>query len=162
MGRDKRASKAGRDPGGFAAIPWSVLDSQAYRELSHPARALLVEMARQLRGDNNGALLCSRDYMAKRGWSWDVVHRAKQHLIAAGFLHETVKGHRPNKASWYAVTWCALDRLAGLDEGTAQTFTRGAYKAPAMASAKPTRDELYAKWNPIPREVVTVTTQEAP
>lgn len=158
----RHAGKSGRDPGGFVAIPWLVLDSPAYQRLSHPAKALLMEIARQLRGDNNGALLCSREHMGKRGWSsWDVVHRAKVQLLAAGFLHETVKGHRPNKASWYAVTWCALDRLDGLDAGAAATFIRGAYKAPATASPKPTRDELYRKWNPIPAEVVTVTTPEA-
>lgn len=145
--RNKQAGRTSRDPGGFIAIPWSVLDSPSYQALSHPAKALLMEMARQLRGDNNGALLCSREYMGKRGWSWDVVHRAKTHLLAAGFLHETVKGHRPNKASWYAVTWCGLDRLSGLDDGAAQTFVRGAYKPPSMTAGKPTRDELYAKWD---------------
>lgn len=144
--KSKQIARASRDPGGFVAIPWSVLDSPRYRGLSHPARALLVELARQLRGDNNGMLLCSREYMGKRGWSWDVVHRAKQHLLAAGFLHETVKGHRPNKASWYAVTWSALDKIDGYDAGAAETFIRGAYKAPALTAAKPTRDELFAKW----------------
>lgn len=129
MGRDKRRSKAGRDAGGFSAIPWAVLDSQAYRALSYPARALLLEMARQLRGDNNGSLLCSRAYMANRGWkSWDVVHRAKGELLAAGFLHETVMGQRPNKASWYAVTWLTLDKIDGFDPGAASTFVRSAYR----------------------------------
>jgi hypothetical protein len=151
MGRDKRARSTGRDPGGFVAIPWSVLDSDAYRALSMHGKAMLVEMARQLRGGNNGALLCSRAYMAPRGWkSADMLTKAKRELIAAGFLHETVMGQRPNRASWFAVTWCALDRLKGLDEGAVATFNRGAYKAPAMAAPKPTRDELYAKWNPIP------------
>ena len=36
---------AGRDTGGFVAIPWPVLDSAAYKGLSHPAKALLIEMA---------------------------------------------------------------------------------------------------------------------
>jgi len=159
----RQAGKSGRDPGGFVAIPWSVLDSNAYRSLSMHAKALLVEIARQLRGDNNGALLCSRAYMGPRGWkSADMLTKAKRELLEAGFLHETVMGRRPNKASWYAVTWSGLDRINGFDPGAAETFNRGAYKAPAMAAPKPTRDELYAKWNRIPREVVTVTTQEAP
>jgi hypothetical protein len=48
--------------------------------------------------------------------------------LEAGFIHETVTGHRPNKASWYAVTWRALDRLPGYDVGAAETFKRGAYQ----------------------------------
>ena len=119
----------GRDSGGFVALPWSVLDCPAYAALSHPARALLLEIARQFVRDNNGRLLASRAYLAKRGWnSPDVISRAKNDLIAAGFIHETVKGHRPNKASWYAVTWRALDRLPGYDAGATETFMRGAYQ----------------------------------
>ena len=37
-------------------------------------------------------------------------------------------GHRPNKASWYAVTWRALDKLPGFDIGAAEGFKRGAYQ----------------------------------
>ena len=36
--------------------------------------------------------------------------------------------HRPNRASWYAVTWQSLDRLPGYDAGAAETFRRGAYR----------------------------------
>jgi hypothetical protein len=124
-----RKGDRGRDSGGFVATPWSVLDCPAYADLSHPARSLLIEIDRQFVRDNNGRLLASAAYLSKRGWnSVDVITRAKRELIAAGFIHETVKGHRPNKASWYAVTWRALDRLPGYDEGTAATFVRGAYQ----------------------------------
>ena len=120
---------SGRDAGGFIALPWSVLDCPAYAALSHPARALLFELARQFVRDNNGRLLLSDAYLAKRGWnSPDVILRAKRKLIEAGFIHETVKGHRPNKASWYAVTWRALDKIPGYDPGAAETFVRGAYQ----------------------------------
>lgn len=118
----------GRDSGGFVALPWSVLDSPAYARLSHPARALLLEFARQFVRDNNGRLLASAAYLSARGWrSADVITRAKRELIEAGFIHETVKGHRPNRASWYAVTWRALDRHPYFDAGTTATFERGAY-----------------------------------
>lgn len=119
----------GRDSGGFVALPWSVLDCPAYARLSHPARSLLWEFARQCVRDNNGRLLASGVYLAKRGWkSSDVIYRAKQELQEAGFIHETVMGHRPNKASWYAVTWRALDKLPGYDAGAAEMFKRGAYQ----------------------------------
>jgi hypothetical protein len=110
------------------ALPWSVLDCAAYARLSHPARGLLFEFARQFVRDNNGRLLASGAYLAKRGWkSVDVITRAKRELLEAGFVFETVKGQRPNKASWYAVTWRALDKCTGYDFGTEVAFERGAY-----------------------------------
>lgn len=120
---------SGRDAGGFAAIPWTVFDSPAYARLSHPAKALLMELARQFVRDNNGKLLCSMAYLRGRGWkSADVVQRAKVELLAAGFIHETCKGQRPNKASWYALTWRTIDRHNGYDHGALESFERGAYR----------------------------------
>ncbi|MBP3980507.1 hypothetical protein J8G26_07135 [Acidovorax sp. JG5] len=129
-GRNKlRRGDAGRDAGGFVALPWAVLDSPAYTRLSMHARALLLEVARQFTRDNNGWLLLSRAYMAGRGWnSNDMLTKAKRELLDAGFIFETVKGQRPNKAARYAVTWRALDRNPGYDVGTAEAFQRGAYR----------------------------------
>jgi hypothetical protein len=111
------------------ALPWSVLDCPAYGRLSHPARSLLMEFARQYVRDNNGRLLASQRYLAERGWnSSDVIVRAKRELLEAGFIHETVVGHRPNKASWFAVTWRSLDKLPGYDPGAAESFKQGAYR----------------------------------
>lgn len=125
----RKGHDTSRDQGGFIALPWSVLDCPAYACLSHPAKALLLELARQIVRDNNGRLLASRVYLAKRGWnSPDVIFRAKRDLLEARFIHETVKGHRPNKASWYAVTWRALDKISGYDAGAAEMFERGAYQ----------------------------------
>lgn len=128
----RRKGDAGRVAGGFMAIPWDVIDCDAYPRLSHPARSLLLEVARQYVRDNNGRLLASRAYLAGRGWkSAAVIDRAKRELLAAGFIFETVKGHRPNKASWYAVTWYLLNPHPGFDAGTAAAFQRGAYRSNA-------------------------------
>lgn len=159
----------GRDSGGFVALPWSVLDCPAYAALSHPARALLLEIARQFVRDNNGRLLASRAYLGKRGWnSPDVISRAKNDLIAAGFIHETVKGHRPNKASWYAVTWRALDRLPGYDAGAAETFVRGAYQnaslrpspvlGRALIGTSPVLGAAASSTSPVPIKAVSATS----
>lgn len=139
--RSKRDS--GRDSGGFVAMPWSVLDCTAYARLSHPARGLLMEFARQFVRDNNGRLLASGAYLAKRGWtSVDVITRAKRELLDAGFIFETVKGQRPNKASWYAVTWRSLDKCKGYDFSTEGAFERGAYlkSSPLKIDALTPRD----------------------
>ena len=130
MGRDyRKKGDTGRDAGGFVALPWAVLDSAAYARLSHPARGLLLEFARQYVRDNNGRLLASLAHLSARGWkSRDVITRAKRELIEVGFIHETVKGVRPNRASWYAVTWYTLDKLPGYDVGAAESFERGSYR----------------------------------
>lgn len=123
----RRKGDSGRVPGGFIALPWSVVDSPAYGRLSMHARSLLVEIARQYVRDNNGRLLASRAYMAKRGWtSSDMLTKAKRELLEGGFICETVKGCRPNKASWYAITWQTLDRHPDFDPGAIESFRRGA------------------------------------
>ncbi len=135
-----RKTNSGRDAGRFVAIPLSVLDCPGYARLSMHARALLLEVARQFTGNNNGRLLLSRDYMAKRSWkSNDMLTKAKRELLDGGFLHETVKGHRPNKASWYAMTWQTLDRIPGYDEGAIELFRRGAYNENALIKNVPVR-----------------------
>lgn len=127
MSKKNQRSKS-RDGGGFVALPWQVIDSAAYQALSPYGKALLIDIARQYNLSNNGALRCGRAYMQPRGWnSMDTLTKAKRELLDAGLIHETVKGARPNKASWYAVTWYALDKLDGLDAGAAAAFERGAY-----------------------------------
>lgn len=155
MGRDKaqRAAKGGgRDSGGFVALPWSVLDCSAYRGLSHPARSLLIEFARQYVRDNNGRLLASTKFLKNRGWnSADVIHRAKRELLEAGLIYETVKGHRPNKASWYAITWQGLDKDSRYDAGAWEGWkhARSGYKNTALIPPNGTKGHFIEPANGI-------------
>lgn len=125
------AAKSKRDGGSGAVllIPHCVLDSAAYMDLSGRAIKLLLDLAHQYNLKNNGALLASFNYMStKRGWtSADQLTKAKRELVDHDLIAETVKGHRPNKASWFALTWLALDSIAGLEIST-QAFPRGAYR----------------------------------
>lgn len=117
-----------RDAGAFLAVPMAVLNSDAYIRLSASARSLLWDIACQLRGDNNGRLICSWAVMVKRGWrSTATLQKAKEELLASCLLFETRKGARPNKAAWYAVTWAALDAIDGMDVSP-RAFPRGAYQ----------------------------------
>ena len=71
-------------------------DFEQFRALEYPQREV----------DDNGRMLLSSRYLAPRGWrSPEVITRAKRELLEAQLIFETVKGSRPNKASWYAVTW---------------------------------------------------------
>jgi hypothetical protein len=128
-GRNPQSRGSGRDAGGFVALPWVVLDCANYRGLSANARSLLLEVARQYNSKNNGRLLLSRNYLGKRGWSSnDMISKGKRELLDGGFIYETVKGHRPNKASWYAITWQTLDKFDGYDYGVVKGFRQGVYQ----------------------------------
>lgn len=151
-GRESRLKKAGVDtsrvPGAFVALPWDVLDCPGYQRLSYSARALLIDIARQHVSGNNGKLRASRTVLAERGWNSDsTINKATHELMSAGFLHQTVLGHRPNKASWFALTWYSLDKHLGYDAGAMETFKKGAYRDAAlpMPKPKPSREELYAR-----------------
>lgn len=125
------AAKAKRDGGSGAVflIPHAVLYSEAYMSLSGRAVKLLIDIGQQYNTRNNGALLASWRYMStKRGWtSADQLTKAKIELLEHCLIAETVKGHRPNKASWYGLTWLALDDVKGM-EMSPQAFPRGAYR----------------------------------
>ena len=128
-GRNPKSRGSGRDAGRFIALPLSVLDSVNYQQLSANARSLLLEVARQYTSKNNGRLLLSRAYLIKRGWSSnDMIFKGKKELLDGGFIYETVKGHRPNKASWFAITWQTIDKLEGYDYGALKGFRQGAYQ----------------------------------
>jgi len=127
MSRDKRSKGQGRDGTRFVALPNILLDSAAYLTLSFSSRALLIDLARQYTGTNNGRLTVCDKVLRPRGWtSKTTIHKAKSELLTAGFLCETRKGHKPNKASWFALTWQALDWSPEMDVQRAG-FVRSAY-----------------------------------
>ena len=117
----------GRDGSRFVALPCVLLASPAYIGLSFSARALLVDMAFQYSGSNNGKIVICEKATRPRGWaSSATIHKAKRELLEAGFLCETRKGHKPNKASWFALTWQTLDWSPEMDSQRAGC-TRSAY-----------------------------------
>lgn len=112
-----KGAKQKRAAGRFYALPAVVLQSRAYIALSSNAIRLMMDILEQYRGDDNGRLICTWAHMhEKRGWkSRDTLDKARAELLSAGFLFETVKGKRPNKASWYALTFFAIDPNDGYE-----------------------------------------------
>lgn len=122
-----RHKRADRDGVRFLALPHTVLDAPAFLGLSAPAVRLLIDIARQYSGTNNGRLVCCAKYMEPRGWkSHDTITRARRQLEAAGLIVETRKGMRPNRAAWFAVTWAGLDWSPEMDMPR-DGFERGLY-----------------------------------
>ncbi len=131
MGRDKttKRTRAARDGSRFLALPHVVMDSEAFRNLSGPALRLLLDIARQYDGDNNGRLVACSKYLRTRGWSSEgTASRARKELEASRLIVETRKGMRPNRATWYALTWLVFDWSPDMDLPRNQ-FQRGVYVA---------------------------------
>ena len=124
-----KGAKDKSDGGAFLRVPMSVVNARSYIEASPYARMLLFDLFSQFRGNNNGDLCAAWKFMRPRGWrSEATLNKAKKELLALGLIVETRKGARPNKASLYAVTWCALDDCGGKLDITPKSFPRGAYR----------------------------------
>jgi len=117
------------DGGRFVLLPFAVLESGAYLSLTGQQIRLLLDIAHQYKGDNNGRLLAAWTYLSEeRGWtSKQTIATALEALLSRGLLFKTRQGQRPNKTSWYAVTWQPLDHHPGMDVGP-QSMDRSAYK----------------------------------
>lgn len=116
----KRARLKGRtEAGSFLALPHAVMESDAFRGLSAHGLKLLIDLAAQYRGANNGDFSAAWTLMVKRGWkSRDTLGKALRELLEVGLIERTREGGRPNKGgnricSLYGLTWLAIDDCDG-------------------------------------------------
>lgn len=134
MARNRNKGNRVGEP--FLALPYALLNSKKFTALSAQAVKLLLDVAQQYRGDNNGDLSAAWKLMKPRGWrSEETLHRAKHELIEAGFLFETRKGHRPNVCSLFALTWRKLDDAKKFDAGAVLRFRPNDYRDPPVIKA---------------------------
>ena len=114
----RRKAKGRASSGSFVSFPHSVLKHPAFATLTTRATKLLIDLATQYRGKNNGDLSMPLSQMRNRGWnSSDQLHKAKNELLERGLILVSRQGGR-NKCSLYAVTWQPIDYCKGkLDIG---------------------------------------------
>ena len=116
-------------------LPLEVFHGAAYASLSMSAKALLVDLATQLRGSkkqggiaNNGDLTTAFKVLRKVGWKSDkTIRKASQELERAKLITKTRQGQLPNLCNLYAVTWLPLNENDKLDI-TARGHHLNAYK----------------------------------
>lgn len=128
----------------FVGIVRSVFESPAFTVLSAHACKLLLELAGQYRGDNNGDLTVAWSVVSKRGWkSRTTLWRAKSELIEAGFVYVTRKGRMPSTCELLALTWFPLDVSRKFDHEALAAFKSKAYRVNTplpMPAVKTKRD----------------------
>ena len=113
---------------GFTGIVHSVFESPAFVALSPHACKLLLELAGQSRGNNNGNLTVAWSVVKNRGWkSRTTLWRCKAELIEAGFVYVTRKGHMPSTCELLALTWFPLDVSPKFDHEALACFKPKAY-----------------------------------
>ena len=70
---------------------------------------LLVDIASQFNGKNNGDLTAAYSVMRERGWnSTGTLNKARKALLDAGLIQETRSGGR-HRCTLYAVTWRGIN-----------------------------------------------------
>ena len=97
----------------FVMFPWDVLNHETFRTLSPRATKLVVDIAAQYRGNNNGDLSATLSLMRDRGWkSSDQLDKAKKELVGKDVIRVARQGGL-NKCNLYALTWFPIDECNG-------------------------------------------------
>lgn len=114
MATDRRAKLKGRrSTAPFLQLPKDVLGSDAYTSLGGWEVKLLVDIASQFNGKNNGDLTAAWSVMRERGWkSPGTLNKALKALLGTGLIQETRSGGR-HRCTLYAITWRGIDECKG-------------------------------------------------
>lgn len=109
----RRRQKGRRSDHSYLGIPHYILRSPEFGRLGPWAVKLLIELASNYNGKNNGDLSAAFSVLSKRGWnSPGTLHAALRALQADGWIVCTRHGGR-NRCSLYAVTWWPIDPCEG-------------------------------------------------
>lgn len=113
MTRSRAKAKGRREKGTYAGIPHSITRSKEYAALSASAVKLLVDLADQFNGSNNGDIQATWPFMRNKGWkSKATLYRALEELLQRQFVIVSRQGGR-HKCTLYALTWYAIDECKG-------------------------------------------------
>ena len=118
----RRRIKGRQTTSPFVMFPCHVLDHEVFKTLSKRATKLVIDIAAQYRGHNNGDLCAPLSLMRERGWnSSDQLEKAKKELIEKDVILVARQGGC-NKANLYALTWFPIDECNGkLDVASTKT-----------------------------------------
>lgn len=108
-----KRSRSNGGLGSFAGIPRVLMESQKYKQLNGWEVRLLLELACQFRGSNNGDLGMTWTMAKERGWrSSGTLAQSLAKLEALGFILRTREGGK-HRCSLYALSWQPIDDCGG-------------------------------------------------
>ena len=100
----------------FAGIPHYAMKCDSYISLSYSAKALLLELAYQYNGKNNGDLIITHSWFKSRGFkSNTTMYKARDELYQKGFIVINAYGGKSaggkKLPTLYALTWASVNEL---------------------------------------------------
>lgn len=128
--RGKRQKQRGR----FLMLPATVFESPAFRSLSHAEVRVLILLATDYDGGNNGRLALTRSQARLGGvGSNATLDSSLRVLEQRGFIIRTDPGRmRPPQPARFALTWQAMDKTEYSSQGAAGH----AYRHAVLATVK--------------------------
>ena len=100
--------------GGFLHLFRSLLDCDDFIALKGNTIKLLIDIASQYNGYNNGDLCATLSVMKKRGWnSNQQLSKALKELQERNLIIQTKQGGLNMGPNLYAVTWQPIDECKG-------------------------------------------------
>ena len=107
----RRNLKRKTTSGHFALLPVTVLSTDAVKTLHHAAFRVLVLLAAEYNGHNNGAVGLTRSQVAVNGIGSDhTLYSALRTLEKRGLSEQTYPASRvPPRPTMYALTWISVD-----------------------------------------------------
>lgn len=117
MSRSRRKTKGRRESESYLALPHPLVKSPQFARLSSKAVKLLIDIASEYNGRNNGNLAATLKPLRKKGWtSNDTLTKARNELVETGFIVLTRQGGLHCGPNLYAITWRGIDESNGRHE----------------------------------------------
>lgn len=139
MSTRRQRLKGRCESGSFVAMPRAVFFSENWKRCSGTAIKMLIELAEQFKGSNNGDLSAPMVTLKRRGWSSpETVTWALRELRHFGLIVLTRQGGM-NVCSLYAVTWRAIDECGGKLDCRATRTPGSEWKLPREPFKRPVK-----------------------
>ncbi len=129
MSQRSRFKQKGRTGPTFVMIPHFVLRSEQWADLPATSIKLLMELARQFLGFNNGDLAVTTSMLKERGWTSEATIWKHLHILEErGWIVKTRQGGKHIGCNLYAITWWPVDDCDGKHQHPAETTPSHAWK----------------------------------
>ncbi|MGK0489014.1 MAG: hypothetical protein ACJAXB_002205 [Candidatus Endobugula sp.] len=133
-------AKGRNEKGRFVALPHHCLNHENYIRMNDKAKTLIVNVALQYNGSNNGDLCIAFSMMKKQGWkSKQTLYLAINELLHYGWLVRTRIGGLNKMPNLYAITFHSIDECKGKLDIKATKTPLGTWKNKTVEWTRPER-----------------------